>query len=120
MPVEADLAFRRRCETVVEFLQAGPEARILDCGCGYGFLLRILAEMTGAQIVGLDSDLARLEHARSSLQRYQRVAYVAGDAEHRPFDDEEFRHVVGSELLEHLDDDHGAVAELYRVLVPGG
>jgi ubiquinone/menaquinone biosynthesis C-methylase UbiE len=120
MPVEADLAFRRRCETVVEFLQAGPEARILDCGCGYGFLLRILAEMTGAQIVGLDSDLARLEHARSSLQRYQRVEYVAGDAEHLPFADEEFTHVVCSEVLEHLDDDHGAVAELYRVLVPGG
>ena len=48
MPVEADLAFRRRCETVIEYLEAGPDDTILDCGCGYGFYLRLLDDLTGA------------------------------------------------------------------------
>lgn len=118
MPVEADLAFRRRCETVVEFLQAGPDARILDCGCGYGFLLRVLAQSTGAELVGLDPDQARLDHARDRLG--DRITFVAGDAQALPFADATFSHVVCSEVLEHLDDDRAAMAELHRVLEPGG
>ncbi|MCC6793407.1 MAG: hypothetical protein IT336_17115, partial [Thermomicrobiales bacterium] len=36
MPVEGDIGFRRRCETIVEFLDAQPGETVLDCGCGYG------------------------------------------------------------------------------------
>lgn len=120
MPVEADLAFRRRCETVVEFLGAGSDARILDCGCGYGFILRVLAETTGAEIVGLDPESDRIEHARDRIGDRDRVTYVVGDAQALPFADETFSHVVCSEVLEHLDDDRAAVGELHRVLEPGG
>lgn len=120
MPVEADLAFRRRCETVVEFLDAGSDARILDCGCGYGFMLKVLSEMTGAALTGVDPDQSRLDHARANLPVHDRVSFVAGSANALPFGDGRFSHVVCSEVLEHLDDDGTAVAELYRVLEPGG
>lgn len=120
MPVEADLAFRRRCETVVEFLNAGPEARILDCGCGYGFLLRVLVETTHAQFVGLDLDQSRLNHVREHQPDQCHVSLMVGNAQSLPFATGEFTHVVCSEVLEHLDDDQAAVAELCRVLQPGG
>ncbi|MEA2524007.1 MAG: hypothetical protein QOF73_1234, partial [Thermomicrobiales bacterium] len=50
MPVEGDLGFRRRCETIVEFLDVQPGELVLDCGCGYGFTLRVLRELTEARL----------------------------------------------------------------------
>jgi ubiquinone/menaquinone biosynthesis C-methylase UbiE len=120
MPVEADLAFRRRCETVIEYLDAGPDDTILDCGCGYGFYLRLLDDLTGATIVGLDPDQDRLDQCRQQLGDRSRVSYVRGDAQALPFPAESFSYAVCSEVLEHLDDDRAAMAELFRVLRPGG
>jgi ubiquinone/menaquinone biosynthesis C-methylase UbiE len=120
MPVEADLAFRRRCETIYEFLDAGPDDTILDCGCGYGFYLRLLDDLTGATIVGLDPDQDRLDWCKTHLGDRPRISYVRGDAHGLPLPDETFSHAVCSEVLEHLDDDRAALAELWRVLKPGG
>lgn len=120
MPVEADLAFRRRCETVLEYLDAGPGDAILDCGCGYGFFLRLLDDLTGATITGLDLDDDRLDRCRDQLGDRPRISCVRGDAQALPFADDTFSHAVCSEVLEHLDDDCVALAELWRVLRPGG
>jgi ubiquinone/menaquinone biosynthesis C-methylase UbiE len=120
MPVEADLAFRRRCETIYEFLEAGPGDTILDCGCGYGFYLRLLDDLTGASIVGLDPDQERLDWCRAQLGDRPRVSYIWGDAQDLPFPANTFSRAVCSEVLEHLDDDRAALAELWRVLKPGG
>lgn len=120
MPVEPDLAFRRRCETVVEFLDAGPDDVVLDCGTGYGFYLRLVDELTGATVVGLDPEQERLTSARARLQGRPRVGYVQGSATRLPFPDGTFTRVICSEVLEHLADDTGAVSELHRVLAPGG
>lgn len=120
MPVEADLAFRRRCETVIEYLDAGPDDTILDCGCGYGFYLRLLDDLTGAAIVGLDPDPDRLDQCRLQLGDRSRISFIRGDAQDLPFAAASFSHAVCSEVLEHLDDDRAAMAELFRVLRPGG
>jgi ubiquinone/menaquinone biosynthesis C-methylase UbiE len=118
MPVEGDLGFRRRCETIVEFLDAQPGELILDCGCGYGFTLRVLRELTAARLIGLDLQRARVEHARERLGAA--CAFVQGSALRLPFADASFDKAVSSEVLEHLPDDRAALAELYRVLRPGG
>lgn len=120
MPVEGDLAFRRRCETILEWLDPAPDARILDCGCGYGFTLRMLAELTEADLVGLDYDPERVAQVERDLARFPNVSVVQGDAQHLPFADDSFDHVVCSEVLEHLPDDAAAVREIARVLKPGG
>jgi ubiquinone/menaquinone biosynthesis C-methylase UbiE len=120
MPIEADLAFRRRCETVYEFLDAGPGDSILDCGCGYGFYLRLLDDLTGADITGLDPDRERIDHCRRVLGDRSRLSFVEGSAEALPFDDGAFSHAICSEVLEHLEDDRKALSELHRVLGPGG
>jgi len=120
MPVEPDLAFRRRCETVIEFLDAGPDDVVLDCGTGYGFYLRLVDELTGATVIGLDPERARLTSARARLRNRPRIGYIQGSATRLPFADGTFTRVICSEVLEHLADDTGAVAELYRVLAPGG
>jgi ubiquinone/menaquinone biosynthesis C-methylase UbiE len=120
MPVEPDLAFRRRCETVVEFLDAGPDDVVLDCGTGYGFYLRLVRDLTGATVVGLDPERERLTSARDRLRSHDRIRYVQGSATQLPFGDGTFSRIICSEVLEHLADDARAVAELHRVLAPGG
>lgn len=120
MPVEGDLAFRRRCETILEWLDPAPGARVLDAGCGYGFTLRMLAELTDAELVGLDFAPERVEQVQRDLARFPNVSVVQGDAQALPFDDASFDHVVCSEVLEHLPDDAAAVREILRVLKPGG
>ncbi|MDQ3653510.1 MAG: methyltransferase domain-containing protein [Chloroflexota bacterium] len=120
MPVEGDLAFRRRCETILEWTDPGPGSRLLDCGCGYGFTLRMLAELTEVELVGLDGDPDRVAQTLRDLRRFRNVSAVTGDAQNLPFDEATFDHVVCSEVLEHLPDDARAVREMARVLKPGG
>ena len=120
MPVEGDLAFRRRCETVLEFLDVRPDDRVLDVGCGYGFYLRLIPELTGASIVGVDIEQERLDFARSRLGDDDRISYVRASVLDLPFANQTFGHVICSEVLEHLPDDRGALREIHRVLRPGG
>ena len=120
MPVEGDLAFRRRCETILEWLDPQPGEKVLDCGCGYGFTLRMLAELTEADLTGLDFAAERVAQVQRDLARFPQVTVVQGDAQQLPFADDSFDHVVCSEVLEHLPDDRAAVREIARVLKPGG
>jgi ubiquinone/menaquinone biosynthesis C-methylase UbiE len=118
MPVEGDLGFRRRCETIVEFLDPRPGELVLDCGCGYGFTLRVLRDVTEARLIGLDLERDRVASAGARLG--EGVRLVQGSALRLPFADGTIAKAVSSEVLEHLPDDRGALAELYRVLRPGG
>jgi ubiquinone/menaquinone biosynthesis C-methylase UbiE len=119
MPVEGDLCFRRRCETVVEFLDAREDDLILDCGCGYGFTLRVLSALTEARLVGLDFSNERVQNARTKLPA-DMTTFVQGSAMELPFAGGSFDKAVCSEVLEHLPDDRAALHELFRIIKPGG
>jgi ubiquinone/menaquinone biosynthesis C-methylase UbiE len=120
MPVEGDLAFRRRSETIVEWIDARDGDLTLDCGCGYGFTLRVLTALAGGRFVGLDFQQERLDEIRDKRIGEGRLDLVRGSAMRLPFADNTFDHIVCSEVLEHLTDDRAAVRELFRVLKPGG
>jgi SAM-dependent methyltransferase len=88
--------------------------RILDAGCGGGALLAELAGLGMA--VGLEPSPASRERALA-----RGVAEVVdGDLAGLPFGDGEFDLATALDVLEHLDDDRGALAELRRVTRPGG
>jgi SAM-dependent methyltransferase len=102
--------------------------RILDVGCGQG-RHSFEAMRLGARVVALDLDGAILETALAIL-----AAMVvegqgpAGSSAHAirasalalPFEDGAFDRIVASEVLEHIQQDCDAMAELARVLRPGG
>jgi ubiquinone/menaquinone biosynthesis C-methylase UbiE len=120
LPSEADLGFRRRVETIIEWMDTDRPARVLDCGSGYGFVLRILRDLTNATIIGLDYELERVRETRAALDDDPRLSHVQADAMRLPFADATFDYVVCSEVLEHLPDDARAAREILRVLKPGG
>jgi ubiquinone/menaquinone biosynthesis C-methylase UbiE len=116
---EPDLSFRQRVPLVLEFLDPQPADRILDCGCGMGFTLRVMSERYTCSLIGLDRTSQAITYGRQAL-RSTRVRLVRGDALRLPFPDHAFDKVLMTEVLEHLPDDVCALREIRRVLRPGG
>ncbi len=93
-----------------------PGISALDAACGTGRQAALLHEL-GCSTVALDQSEAMLDVARAKLPD---VRFEAGDVEHLPFADEEFDLAIVSLALCHLADPGDAIAELARVLRPGG
>lgn len=111
-----------------ERLELQPGERVLDMGCGGG---RHVFEMMrrGATVVALDQGWDELQdvaatcgamHEAGELPDGDPGGPVQGDALRLPFPDDSFDRIVASEVLEHIPDDEAAIAELVRVLRPGG
>jgi SAM-dependent methyltransferase len=92
--------------------------RILDVGCGSGPLTAALRDK-GAIMSGFDQSTAMIELARRRLGAEADVQ-VADLAEPLPYADAAFDDVVASLVLHYLEDWSGPLAELRRVLKPGG
>ena len=114
---EADMAFRRRAHALLGYLELREGERVLDCGCGMGFYLLALGRLRRLRLVGLDGDGDRLRWARGEGLP---GGLVQGDIARMPFPDGAFDKILLSEVLEHLPDDRGGLAELHRLLRPGG
>jgi 2-polyprenyl-6-hydroxyphenyl methylase/3-demethylubiquinone-9 3-methyltransferase len=98
--------------------QLTDSARVLDIGCGAGFLSNHLASV-GFRVEGLDASADSLAvAARHDLT--QSVRYIEGDAAHLPYADGAFDVVCAMDFLEHVEDPARVVAEAARVLRPGG
>jgi 2-polyprenyl-6-hydroxyphenyl methylase/3-demethylubiquinone-9 3-methyltransferase len=94
--------------------------RLLDVGCGGGFLAEAFAA-DGAEVYGLDLSTSSVRTARDHAGGQGLCLRVAGGrAEHLPFASKVFDVVVAADVLEHLDDVPLALAESSRVLKGGG
>ena len=105
-----------------------PGDLVLDAGAGFGRHADELARQ-GAEVVALDYAMdevvatravfgAMIEANEITATRY--VGVMRGDATRLPFANNSFDRVITSEVLEHIPDDTGAIAEFVRVLKPGG
>ncbi|XAS66736.1 class I SAM-dependent methyltransferase [Micrococcaceae bacterium Sec5.7] len=92
--------------------------RVLDAGCGSGPLAAAL-QTRGATVTGFDSSAAMVELARQRLGEAAEL-HVADLSQPLPFADGAFDDVVSSLVLHYLQDWTGPLAELRRVLRPGG
>jgi SAM-dependent methyltransferase len=91
-------------------------SRILDVGAGEGQVARMLAA-EGATVVGIDPIRAQIELA---VARGDGPRYLRAPAERLPFASASFDAAVACLVFEHIDDLDAALAEVARVLVPGG
>lgn len=104
---------REVLERVIDRLGLGPAARILDAGCGSGRNMVELARrgsVTGVEVSDTSAALARAREAGE---------VISGSVLQMPFEDASFDLAVCLDVIEHLEDDVGALRELRRVVVPG-
>jgi SAM-dependent methyltransferase len=117
---ESDVAYRRRVRTMIDYLGLTGGETILDCGTGMGFYARTITELyPTCQICGVDYEERVLRYGQRHLTG-RRVLLMRGDIHHLGLAGESVDRVVMSEVLEHLTDDRAAMAEVWRVLKPGG
>ncbi len=93
---------------------------VLDLGCAGGFMAEALAHK-GARVSGIDpaqdAIQAAKQHAKTSDLD---ITYDVGVGEHMPYSDDTFDIVVCVDVLEHVRDLSQVLAEVARVLKPGG
>jgi demethylmenaquinone methyltransferase / 2-methoxy-6-polyprenyl-1,4-benzoquinol methylase len=109
---------------MVAAVGAARDQRVLDVATGTGLVARALVERYGCRVVGLDQSEEMLAAARRRLEPVpalaQRVELVRGEAESLPFADGQFDHLTFTYLLRYVDDPGATLAELARVVRPGG
>ena len=92
-------------------------ARVLDVGCGDGQVSRLAWQLGAELVVGIDPTYNQISVAQ---ERGGGPAYVRGPAARLPFAAATFDAVVACLVFEHIDDVDDAIAEVGRVLRPGG
>lgn len=112
--------FRSRNRIIVrifrKFLQQPARPRVLEIGCGTGFVLGALQAQRRFDLVGAEQHLAGLVWAR---RRLPDVEFVQLDARRLPYQSA-FDAVGAFDVIEHIPEDEEVMASVHRALRPGG
>jgi arsenite methyltransferase len=112
----------RRRRLVREAVAAQPGEHVLDVGCGPGFYVKELLDEVGVDgsVTGVDVSRAMLAVAAKRVDGHDNVAFYEAEATTLPGPDGEFDAAISVQVLEYVPDIAGALAQIHRVLRPGG
>lgn len=117
------LVFEPVQKTLLDMAKAevpNPKA-ILDVGCGTGRLLTSAEkQFPGVALEGVDAAVGMVRHAQAVLPAGSRIRFQQATAEKLPFGDAQFDLVFSTMTFHHWADQRRGIAEVARVLTPGG
>jgi SAM-dependent methyltransferase len=116
---EADMAFKKRVQTIFDWVDTSEDKVILDMPCGRGFYLNMLRYVSKATIIGAELEWDVIKKAQANVGHLD-IPLQQANLYHLPYADNSFDAVILSEILEHVDDDVAGLREAYRVLKPNG
>ena len=118
------LAMSRKHEGLAEYLDAAaekigrPNFSFCDAGCGNGIYLKYMAnKYPETKLYGFDFSQTIVQIAKNNAAAAE---IKTGNLEAAPYKNETFDIILCTQVIEHLLDDKKGLAELYRVLKPGG
>jgi len=104
----------------LDWMAVPPGQRWLDVGCGNGaFTEEIIARSAPSAVIGLDPSQEQIDHARSR-EAGKIAEYQTGDAQALPFAEGTFDAAMMALVISFVPDPAGAVAQMARVVRPGG
>jgi arsenite methyltransferase len=111
----------RQREATLQRLNLKPGERVVDIGCGPGFLCESMAATVGpaGRVVGIDISEDLIRFATES-KTSDTIDYRIGDATALSVETAQFDLAVSTQVLEYVTDADAALAEMFRVLRPGG
>lgn len=98
----------------VMYLEASPQGRLLEIGCGSGQMLNFLGSL-GWQAEGIDFDPAAVANAQG-----KGLKVALGSLEEQEYPDESFDAILMSHVIEHVPDPASLLVECLRIMKPGG
>jgi demethylmenaquinone methyltransferase/2-methoxy-6-polyprenyl-1,4-benzoquinol methylase len=108
---------------LVSRVDCGREGSVLDVATGTAAVAIELVRRHGCRVVGLDQSTEMLAGARARVEAAglsDRITLVEGGAEHLPFPDGAFDALTFTYLIRYVEDPSATLAELARVVKPGG
>jgi SAM-dependent methyltransferase len=121
----SDFMAQRSAVSHAKFLlpHLDPTARLLDCGCGPGSISCDFAKIVGSgSVEGIDQEQSQIDLARSRAAALglTNATFSIGSIYDLPFPDSSFNVVFAHAIFEHISAPNKALAEMLRVLEPGG
>jgi SAM-dependent methyltransferase len=108
-------------EQAIERMRVPTDARVLDVGCGSGWASRLFGGFAiNGRVTGIDISDEMIKLARESSRAFPQCDFEIASAERLPFSDNEFTRAFSMESLYYYRDIPKALAEIHRVLKPGG
>jgi ubiquinone/menaquinone biosynthesis C-methylase UbiE len=102
-------------------MEFAPDDKILDVGCGAGWLCGILADkVPKGQVVGMDVADEMVRRARQRHAERPNLMFIIAGVEDIPWDDNFFNKIVSIESAYYWPDPPQGMREMFRVLQPGG
>ncbi|MBI4489905.1 MAG: methyltransferase domain-containing protein [Deltaproteobacteria bacterium] len=114
-PLKYSLTTRFKDRHILRLLAPAPGEKVLDVGCGIGYLLG-LAVQSGTRVFGIDLSPVALKKAVSFLGER---TFSCASAANLPFRDGYFDKIIFADVIEHVADDGMALAEITRVCREG-
>ncbi len=111
----------RITEKTLPLMEIEPTHRILDIGCGSGWISGMLAQIvTQGQVVGIDVSDEMVRQARRNYRDLGNVMFLPSGVEQIPWDENFFHKAFSVESAYYWPDPTKAFREIFRVLRPGG
>ncbi|MBC8258915.1 MAG: methyltransferase domain-containing protein [SAR324 cluster bacterium] len=116
----ADIVKQRQHTLTTLALQPGE--KVFDIGCGVGFLTLEMAQQVGksGQVIGFDQNPEMISNAKKRCEGLQQAEFHQGDAIQLPAQDQTFDAVSCTQVLLYVKDVPKVLAEMRRILKPGG
>lgn len=113
---EENYWFRRHEVVYRALVERCRDRTVLEAGSGEGYGANMIADVA-TKVLGLDYDASAAAHVHA---RYPRVTMLRGNLDRLPVADSSIDVVVNFQVIEHLWDQGAFLAEVHRVLAPGG
>lgn len=113
-------AVSQRVAGWMQLIPIEPGQRYLEVGMGNGEASILVARTFPLEVMGVDIDPEQIQLARAASQDISNVRFYTADSTHLPFEDNRFDIVATNKVTHHIPNWLDAMAEMVRVLKPGG
>lgn len=119
--VQFGMLDQEQLEALIASLALSPRDRVLDLGCGIGVQAEYIADRTGARVTGLDFAEAAIVRARERTgSKTESLEFVLGDLNALDVPPRSYEAALAIDTLYFVDDLEKTLADIVRLLVPGG